>query len=1124
MLCFRCGSYNNDDAQQCTVCGQDLRDPQKKVPTGQHAALIFVPGELVAGRYKITEQLGTGGVGAVYRARDTEVGVDVALKGISPNLVQTEDEQKQFAKAMKAARKLQHQNIVRIYDEGHHQQPNRRFMTMKLLEGLTLRKIIRLRHDKGQAFSPEEIIPIFQQLAAALDYAHKQTWHGDLKPENIIVLPDLLKITDFGLVKGLPLKPFLGIAKSRSKGFPYIAPELRVEAQSIDGRVDIYSLGVILGEMLTGLVYEGHFSRAFTAALEQLPTRLDGLVRRALAEHPDGRFAKASELVKELDGALAALGTTPLPPPAQVEKAGLSLAPKPSSFPPPVARPQAGAPPPPPPEETNPSQSVAPSSLGPSSKIEDDESLMELGQSQVLMLASEIIPSRPDMVRPGAKTGDNAPLGGDTTDGLDDTQNGRGDLSSSDVSSIDGGALIDDSLPQLPDLDDSVAAAAAARLAAISGANPDDTIDDPTLRGSPDDIDTNPGSRPKKRPKRGKKGKRGLVSSGERPPRPDELLETIYSDEGDDRLIPPPLPEDGALSDDSVDGSFALPGDDDDDDTSHPARAPAAMPSSDSGQGTSGEELESALSGISGLGDLSVSSVNGDVDSTKAPPRRPGLADDFSSAEATADGMPNSSRAGKGAADLLGLTSDEPPSSASSSSSHSENSGPTKPPTTDGGLAIHDALTALKRHPRPDLVEDEALREALTRTAGTETNQPPALPKGAGIDDDDDLADIDNDSLNETNTMRREPLVADGLVPPPVVAPTLRPVAPPRRPQNEGTNPFFIAAGAAIVVLIVLLVGRKVIGPDAPDDTAVVTIQPPAPPAAPEPPPPPPPSTDDPPDDPPPEPPAPPPEPPPPAPNAAFAEAAAAKAAREREAAEEKARLEMERRERLAATSPPPPPPPPPPERSPPPPPPPPPVDVAVAEAGTCPGGMATVEAGSFTFGSSSGDPMRNFGELDAKSVELKKFCIDYYEAPNGAKALPTTGVSWNAAKNACGRLGKRLCTEAEWEKACKGPGNSRFPYGNSYAVDTCNTVDAGGKARDLARAADFKKCRSGYKAYMLAGNAEEWVDDSSGGQKIVKGGAADRPDFASRCSARRTMSARASSPTLGYRCCADPR
>ena len=70
---------------------------------------------------------------------------------------------------------------------------------------------------RDRAFTVEELIPILHQMASALDYAHKTTWHGDLKPENILVLPDLLKVTDFNLVKALPLKPFLGIAKTRSK-------------------------------------------------------------------------------------------------------------------------------------------------------------------------------------------------------------------------------------------------------------------------------------------------------------------------------------------------------------------------------------------------------------------------------------------------------------------------------------------------------------------------------------------------------------------------------------------------------------------------------------------------------------------------------------------------------------------------------------------------------------------------------------------------------------------------------------------------------------------------------------------------------------------------------------------
>ncbi len=202
-------------------------------------------------------------------------------------------------------------------------------------------------------------------------------------------------------------------------------------------------------------------------------------------------------------------------------------------------------------------------------------------------------------------------------------------------------------------------------------------------------------------------------------------------------------------------------------------------------------------------------------------------------------------------------------------------------------------------------------------------------------------------------------------------------------------------------------------------------------------------------------------------------------------------------------------------------------VDVAVvltAPPGACPKGMASVEPGSFSFGSAAGDSMRNFGEADAQNVTTKQFCIDYYEYENGKDTIPVTGVSWQAAKSACERRGKRLCTESEWERACKGPSGSRFPYGNAYDVSVCNTEDAEGKARALGAAVDFKKCRSGFKVFMMAGNAEEWVQDSANGQKIAKGGAADRPDFASRCSARRLLSARTTSPTLGFRCCADPK
>jgi formylglycine-generating enzyme required for sulfatase activity len=462
------------------------------------------------------------------------------------------------------------------------------------------------------------------------------------------------------------------------------------------------------------------------------------------------------------------------------------------------------------------------------------------------------------------------------------------------------------------------------------------------------------------------------------------------------------------------------------------------------------------------------------------------------------------------AVDSLGLGSDA--SSDLSDDSSAGGAAMPAPSNGNGGLAIHDALTALKLHPRPDLVEDPVLRDALTRTAGTATNsmEPPALPP-----EPDDADDVD-DSMSPTVTRGPSAMPAPLPAPPAAfgaqviddMAPQ-RPVTPPRKPTSSAPNPLAIAAGVGIAVLVLLLGGRALFKKPGvvDDDGATVTVQPPVAAVVDA-------GNDD-------------TEPTPAvAVDAGTAVASTTKPplptvvdpnadANERAAAEQRAREEMERREREAAaaaaaagtgT-------PPKPDDT----------KVAVAEAGACPAGMARIDGGSFSFGSSGSDPMRNFGELDAKTVEVKSYCIDYYEAPNGAKTLPTTGVSWTAAKNTCERGGKRLCSEVEWERACKGPGSSRFPYGNTYDAESCNTEDADAKARPLARPVDFKKCRSAFKVYMMAGNAEEWTADAVGSQRVAKGGSSDRPDFASRCSARRPLSPKTASGMLGFRCCADP-
>jgi formylglycine-generating enzyme required for sulfatase activity len=186
-----------------------------------------------------------------------------------------------------------------------------------------------------------------------------------------------------------------------------------------------------------------------------------------------------------------------------------------------------------------------------------------------------------------------------------------------------------------------------------------------------------------------------------------------------------------------------------------------------------------------------------------------------------------------------------------------------------------------------------------------------------------------------------------------------------------------------------------------------------------------------------------------------------------------------------------------------------------------CPKGMATVAAGPFQFGSAAGDPMHVFGDKNNDPVDTNAFCIDYYEFPNKAGARPKAGVSFAAAAQMCKKARKRLCSEAEWEKACKGPGNLRYPYGNTFDPAACITEDDQGNRREGGPAGSSKSCRSGYGVMDMSGNVSEWVL-GEGGKSLLKGGSADKPSHAVRCAAKVPAPAAKTAPTIGFRCCAD--
>ena len=191
-----------------------------------------------------------------------------------------------------------------------------------------------------------------------------------------------------------------------------------------------------------------------------------------------------------------------------------------------------------------------------------------------------------------------------------------------------------------------------------------------------------------------------------------------------------------------------------------------------------------------------------------------------------------------------------------------------------------------------------------------------------------------------------------------------------------------------------------------------------------------------------------------------------------------------------------------------------PPAETAAAESPKpCPDGMVYIPPGTFRLGSDPDDPMKKENEANNTPVFVQAFCIDRYEFPNKAGAMPKTGIAWAEAKVSCESQGKRLCSEKEWEKACKGTTSRRFPYGNEYNDSKCATQTASGANRAVSSSGSFGGCRSPYGVYDMSGNAMEWIASAS----YVKGGAGNSPDWAGRCATKLPAS---NSSYIGFRCC----
>lgn len=276
----------------------------------------FPPGEVIADRFKLGERLGEGPFGQVYRAEDTLIEADVALKVFASEVIAVPPDEERFVKATRRARALTQKNVVRLHDSGVHK--NHPWVSMQHLEGLNLRKVVGLRREKEESFGLDELEPIISQITLALQHVGRDFPHGDLKPENIIFLPDLLKITDSYVLSALPESVFA----ERNGASPFIAPELQSPGGQIDPRCDVYSVGAIIGYVLFGDDYEPGSRLHQGGAL----AAVDTLCRRAMAFDPVERYASVEALNEDFTSIVDTGGLLqersapvrpPVPPPAE---------------------------------------------------------------------------------------------------------------------------------------------------------------------------------------------------------------------------------------------------------------------------------------------------------------------------------------------------------------------------------------------------------------------------------------------------------------------------------------------------------------------------------------------------------------------------------------------------------------------------------------------------------------------------------------------------------------------------------------------------------------------------------------------------------------------------------------
>ena len=328
LVCHVCANENPDLAAVCGRCGAELRRGAATVPGAPLAAAVghppeplaarFRPGVIVNGKYRIESVIGEGGMGVVYLATDVNTDAKVVVKALLPELARDPEFRARVRGEARALAHIDHPNVVRL--NAVVASEDALLLVMQYVEGQSLDRLIQTHTAMRAPFPLDAALSLFRQIVMGVGAAHAEgVVHRDIKPGNVLVRAKdgVAKVTDFGIAKDeADAKAGRGQTRGIIGSLWYMSPEQLTGRRDVDKRVDIYALGILLFELLTGRVpfdaasdyeimklhVEAPLPRV-SAVRSDVPAAIDDVLQRACAKDREQRFSSCAELLAAIDAA-----------------------------------------------------------------------------------------------------------------------------------------------------------------------------------------------------------------------------------------------------------------------------------------------------------------------------------------------------------------------------------------------------------------------------------------------------------------------------------------------------------------------------------------------------------------------------------------------------------------------------------------------------------------------------------------------------------------------------------------------------------------------------------------------------------------------------------------------------